>query len=175
MFFALTIIALSISHFLASRELVSLKAKHQKLNHEIGNLTLGDANDFHVLSLPSPGRNSWRWKISLPAGNKYWLRWKVAADIPADGLPPLPEMEGVNTFYHTDFNILDPDQNRIAPGEPFILDVTVGENTKNEWAVTCATETTEAGPRRSFYVSREVFIPLTVTNLGPLTIHLNRF
>ena len=94
-----TVMCLAVSHWHTSRQLTTAQAELRKLRDELGRLSIDDRKKFHAVALEGdlasgPGPHTWRWRIFVPKGVRYW--WNIACqDIPKISPPPLA---GVSTW-----------------------------------------------------------------------------
>lgn len=135
------VIAVSISHIQTSRRLAVTQSALTTAQNELGVLTIEDVNDVHAIALPSPGGMQWRWRIQLPKGPTFRLRWAVSDAIPESGLPQLPDqLDGSNV---DGFAFLDVRGKPLPSGEPFIVNLSIARDEFGDWKLTCSY------PRRS--------------------------
>jgi hypothetical protein len=81
----MAIVALSLALWTRHRELVPLRSEVRKLRNEVGPLSIEDESKFHAVRAPSHDEYTWRWRIWIPAGQKYRVTY-VGEKIPASGL-----------------------------------------------------------------------------------------
>src|SRR5882724_1348501 len=88
--FCLTaIVALSIVIALLWREVVPLRTEIRQLRNEVGKLTIDDPTKVAVIQFhQNDDELTWRWRVWIPAGHSYRLRW-IDAAIPRTEFPAL--------------------------------------------------------------------------------------
>lgn len=127
---ASALVVVSISHVHTSRELERTRDSLRTAQSELGILTVDDPSLLHAISLPSPNRSQWRWRIQLPEREKFRLRYWVGA-IPPNGLPLDTSRAGSST------SILTDGKKQISG--PFVLDTALSKNEFGDWKLRFAT------------------------------------
>lgn len=125
------LVAISISHIRTSRRLAATQSALRIAQNELGLLTIEDAKDIHAIALPSPGGMQWRWRIQLPEGHTFRLRWAVGDSIPESGLPQLPEQPDSSQMDSSAF--LDARGQPWPFGDPVIVNLSIAQNEFGEW------------------------------------------
>ncbi len=120
------LVCVSISHFRTSWTLDKTQTALRTANNELGYLTIDDANKICAIALPTFGPMQWRWRLHLPPGKRYQLRWTFGS-IPESGLPDAP---GLNSF-----SLPDPAARSAATSEPFLFTLAVHKNEAGQWVV----------------------------------------
>ena len=82
-----TVLCLSISHWITSRELSSAQKELRILRDEQGHLSVEDETKFHAVAIDSDEPNTWRWRLFLPKGARY--QWNIACDEIPQNSPPM--------------------------------------------------------------------------------------
>ncbi len=102
----MTVVVLTVSHLLTSRELQTSNSENKRLRDELGRLTVKDASQLGLLAIPTTESNTWRWRIYMPADVQLRMGITDAGIIPTPGAPiaganvgyfdaPLPAGEGL--------------------------------------------------------------------------------
>ena len=73
LFAVVTIVALSVSHFLTTARLTVLENEVVRLRQEAGHLSVADATQVHLISVPTAQAMNWRWRVFLPPGHDFGL------------------------------------------------------------------------------------------------------
>jgi hypothetical protein len=121
------LVCLGISHFQTSRKLQETQQALAVANSELGSLTVEDQGRYAALSLPTFGPMQWRWRLHLPQGRRYRLRWAADNNVPESGIPQVPRSNQIE--------LLDQYAKPIATGEPFILTMAVHKNNAGKWVL----------------------------------------
>ena len=82
----IAIVALVVALAMTRTELIDKSNQLQSYLDEMRYLSISDHSKINAISIPGFGRNSWRWRIHLPADRKFRLRLAFD-DIPMNGLP----------------------------------------------------------------------------------------
>ena len=91
------LVCVSTSHIFTSRELRSTRQELARLRDQVGELSIEDDQAVQVVSVPTPEKHMWRWRLHVP--NSAQLVWVIAHDLlPPTGLPRLDS----GTFYRFD-------------------------------------------------------------------------
>jgi hypothetical protein len=85
-----TIVALAIVIALFWREVGPLRAEARQLRNEVGKLTIDDPTKVAAIQFHRRDDNLWRWRVWIPAGHSYRLRW-VEAAIPCTDFPAVAD------------------------------------------------------------------------------------
>ena len=120
MLLVIALLATIASHVHTSLKLRRAEHEAASLRNELGYLTISDPDQIHALALPTFEGMQWRWRIHLPSGNQYRIRWS-AENIPADGLPKESSYDDI-TFSR-------------VPAEPFILTVALHRDHLGAWRI----------------------------------------
>jgi hypothetical protein len=123
------LLLVSVSHFVTSRRLDATQAALRQANNDLGQLTVDDANKLHAISLPTFQHQQWRWRVQLPSGQRYRLRWLVD-NVPQEGVPQAPRVNQIQ--------LIDQYAKPIATGEPFILTLALTKNAEGQASLTFA-------------------------------------
>jgi hypothetical protein len=81
------IVALAASNYVAYRRLQEVEPALEKLRNEVGELTIGDDRLLHAIAIPSFEDSTYRWRLHLPKGRKFYLHAVAGSKIPEGGLP----------------------------------------------------------------------------------------
>ena len=81
------VVGTGISHWFTSRELKQTLEELQSLRNRTGQITLSNADHFHAIALPITEGVTWEWRLHIPPGNKYRMRWAIGHAIPRRGFP----------------------------------------------------------------------------------------
>jgi hypothetical protein len=131
---ATALVAVSISHIQTSRKLAVTRSALTIAQNELGVLTIGESEDIHAIALPPPGGMHWRWRIQLPKGNTFRLRWDISDSVPKSGLPTLPEKPDYSNIGSLAF--FKGRGNSWPAEDPMILNLTVARDRFGEWKLT---------------------------------------
>ncbi len=123
------LLVVGMSHYVTSRRLDATQAELRKANNDLGQLTVDDASQLHAISLPTFQHQQWRWRVQLPPGPRYRLRWLVD-NVPQDGVPQAPRANQVE--------LLDSYAKPVVTGEPFILTLALTKDAAGKASLTCA-------------------------------------
>jgi hypothetical protein len=83
----MTIVAMAIVIALMWHEIGPLRAEVRQLRDEVGKLTIDDPTKLAAIQFHrGDDEFMWRWRVWIPAGHSYRLRW-VDAAIPRTGFP----------------------------------------------------------------------------------------
>lgn len=115
------IVALSISYWQTRTRLRETEAALTTLRNEVGELTISDAKDIHVIAIPSFEGMTYRWRVYLPKDREFHLKMSHG-QIPESGLPT-PAQARVTTREFSDTAYL----------EPFVLTVAVNKDHLGNW------------------------------------------
>jgi len=80
------IVALAVSHFIASARLKTVSEENRLLRQEVNRYPLQDESLLHVAALQSTDNLAWRWRLHVPANGRFVLRTEFA-NLPESGLP----------------------------------------------------------------------------------------
>ena len=72
-----TVFAMGVALWRNGREIVPLRAELKTLRKELGYFYVEDRSRIHFLESGVPTGTQWRWRIYLPPGNDYQLRYYV--------------------------------------------------------------------------------------------------
>jgi hypothetical protein len=118
------LVCVSISHFRTSWSLDKTQVALRTANNELGYLTIDDPKQICAIALPTFGPMQWRWRLHLPPGKRYQLRWAIN-NVPESDLPAAP---GVNKLA-----LLDAAAKPIATKEPFVFILAIHKNDAGQW------------------------------------------
>jgi len=135
---ASALLVVSISHVNTSRELERTTDSLKIAQSELGVLTVDDPSLVHAISLPSPNRSQWRWRIQLPKGKTFRLRYLVGK-IPPTGLPEDTSAAGSSISILTD--------SKGQRSVPFILDGALSKTEFGDWKLRFATDERSIQPK----------------------------
>lgn len=82
----ITIAALAVSNWQKSKDLAAANAELYRLRNELGYLAVADKTQFHAIAIDADEKNTWRWRVFIPEGNKYY--WQIAVDGPPKDSQP---------------------------------------------------------------------------------------
>jgi hypothetical protein len=82
----ITIIGLSISQILYMLKYQKLKRDYDTIRTDFAVLDVQDRNLIHAIALPVFEPNTYRFRVYVPSGKKYQLRYRTK-DIPSKGFP----------------------------------------------------------------------------------------
>ena len=82
-----TIVCMTFSLFFMYRELRQVRLENQNYRDQFGFLTISDPNKLHSILIPSNENDSWRWRVYLPPGRSWKLRYIVNDVPPGDTFP----------------------------------------------------------------------------------------
>jgi hypothetical protein len=97
-FLLMAIVAMTLFIMLLWREVAPLRAKLRQLRDEFGALSVGDPSKFHAIRVESHADFTWNWRVWIPDGQAYELRY-VSDDIQPRGFP---SVESVLTLHGPD-------------------------------------------------------------------------
>ena len=83
----IALLVTGISHWFTSRVLNRTVDELQDLRNKTGQLSIRNADHLHVIALPMTEGLQWNWRMHIPPGRKYRLRWVVGHAIPKDEFP----------------------------------------------------------------------------------------
>jgi hypothetical protein len=130
LFLVAILLALAVSHFLTSLRLRRADLQLEQLHNEIGYLTISNRSRVHVIEIPTVEDYTFRWRVYLPPGRKFWANVAISDKIPREGFPT----EQMGTFSH---NLSFGDH----PNE-FILTVAARQDGSGRWKVVCYNDDT---------------------------------
>ena len=87
----MTIVGMAIIIWLLYAEVAPLRSELRRFRDEVGALTIEDKSKAHAIKVESHGTFTWNWRIWIPAGQAYELRY-MSDDIPPKGFPPTPRV-----------------------------------------------------------------------------------
>ncbi len=123
------LVCLGVSHFQTSRKLHRTQQALEVANSELGYLTIDDPSQYAVIALPNfgPGPMQWRWRLFLPPGKRYQMRWALDK-VPESAVPQAPRENHIE--------LLDQYAKPAAKGEPMIFTLAVSKNLAGTWQIT---------------------------------------
>lgn len=101
-----TVVAACVGLFVVASRQKKAESELRVLREEVGQLTIEDEKKLHAIALDTDEPNSWKWRLYIPKGHKYF--WHVAyEDIPRDDLPKAAT-SGVSNmpYWETDNEVL---------------------------------------------------------------------
>jgi hypothetical protein len=90
LFFLTAILALAIVIALFWREIGPLRVEVRQLRDETGKLTIDDPTKLAAIQYHRRDEDLWRWRVWIPAGHSYRLKW-IEAAIPRTDFPALAD------------------------------------------------------------------------------------
>jgi hypothetical protein len=120
------LVCLGISHFQTSHKLHETQQALAVANSELGHLTVDDRGRYAALALPTFGPMQWRWRLHLPPGRRYRLRWAID-NVPESGVPQVPGRNQIE--------LLDQYAKPIANGESFVVTLAIHKNDAGRWVL----------------------------------------
>lgn len=73
--FVTTIVGLSLAYFRSRGELLDAQAKLTEIRRAYDPLEIDDPKKIHVRRLNVPAENMWQWRVYLPEGDRYRLKF----------------------------------------------------------------------------------------------------
>ena len=80
-------IAMAIALYLAYSELVPMRREVRQLRDNAGVLSIDDPSKLQAIAVDTYTHNAWKWRVWIPAGKKYSLRF-AGSQIPKKDLFP---------------------------------------------------------------------------------------
>lgn len=115
------LVASLLSHATLVRDLSRARAELRSLRNEVGALTITDGRKPHAIQLDTGDPNHWKWRVRVPDGRRYSLRF-VHGGVPLTGLPAASE-----------------ELTRLGPGEHTVEYDVKREETREAWTATVQT------------------------------------
>ena len=138
LFLVLAFFVVFISHINTSLELARTRDSLRVAQAELGVLQIDDPRELAALSLPSPSRTQWRWRIQLPTTGTFRLRY-VVGSIPQTGLPTDMSQvkESISIFY---------DERDRQLSDPFVLNAGLAKTEFGTWRIKFSTHESSINP-----------------------------